>query len=249
MFKKSGDSLLRAGLKTMIQAGLGDTAVDGLVRQLRMADKTDLAIDVYTQFAATVWGTDDAALNLYKLLKENGRREEGIKLLEQRYAAIDKRAAIAPLLLRTEQFELFWDLYPNPEAGPNPEFIWLFRAAGAAAAGVKNDPHYDELIAYFTPIGKGYYHDLGRILMGIAPEESGYALVSSEDSICEMGYYLGMRALGEGRIADAVRWMRVAVETRRESNSEWHLAIDYLYRIANKSKNLELLSTQDIVGS
>jgi hypothetical protein len=123
--------------------------------------------------------------------------------------------------------------------------------------GFANDPHYAELSAYYQ--GKapakvinpgGRYHALGRFLMGLSTEKEISTYAKDAKSRCEIAYYIGLKAQGEYRYADACDWYRVCVETGLVNNGEyrwafntlaaWHAQGKSLARLAAEKKNSHL---------
>lgn len=127
--------------------------------------------------------------------------------------------------------EVLWtpDLTPVPDAD-----LWLLRAAAATGPGVAADPGQRSALrdVYGRKIPSDAYPDtVGRHLAGFATEASALAVATTVPRRCEVAYFLGRKARGEGRYADAITWYRVAVETgaidtdahrrARESLARW----------------------------
>jgi hypothetical protein len=131
--------------------------------------------------------------------------------------------------------EVLW-LLSDPGDPSDRELLWLFRAA---AAGIRGDsPHRADLARHFETNGATRYHAIGRVVMGMEPEKIATALAASPREACEVAFYLGAGAMGQGRIEDASDWFRIALETNATSENEYNFAYGELQRWRAESKSL-----------
>jgi tetratricopeptide (TPR) repeat protein len=134
--------------------------------------------------------------------------------------------------------DALWDVVPRDVPGErdSSDNVWLFRAAAMLRAPTA-DAHANDVRAYFAGTGGARYFVLGRALLGLATEADALALAHDPKSACEVAYWLGYKADAEHRVADAITWYRVAVETEQRQVWEYRQAYNRLaaWRGANKS--------------
>jgi hypothetical protein len=171
------------------------------------------------------------------------------------------RQAITPDLLlpsamfcyAADQYELLWDLGVTPAHDQNGDFYWLMRAAASVKQGAGKDPHREELLDYYDPgrhsflkkiwyavfsPGHSYYYGIGRFLCGLTDQRHVLELATEPKKRCEIAYYVGLRAQGEGRLADASDWYRISTETGLERNGEYRWAYNALYHWQDQERAL-----------
>jgi lipoprotein NlpI len=86
-----------------------------------------------------------------------------------------------------------------------------------------------QLQAYYTRHTQNHYDIIGRYLLGMATDSEVTALMKDNKAICEVAYYLGLRAQSQGDYLTASHWYRVAIETGLINNGEYRWAYDQLY--------------------
>jgi len=118
-----------------------------------------------------------------------------------------------------DEFDLLWDLIPNPQ-GPDSETVWLLRAATSLAREGK-DLRRGMLLRYYSQQGTSMEHTLGRFLIGQVSEKGLAALATSPARRCQAAFFLGLKAAAEGRSAESWEWYRVAIETKAEDCAEY----------------------------
>lgn len=150
----------------------------------------------------------------------------------------------APAIYWSGEHELLWDLVEKPETGPEPDRVWLLRAAAAARLDPKSDPHRPALLRYYGGPGPRHYHAFGRYLLGTATEAETLALATDPQRRCEVAFYLALRAKAEGRYVDASDWLRVAIETRQVRLPEHIWAYTVISEWQGAGKSLALLEAE-----
>lgn len=149
------------------------------------------------------------------------------------------------LIIFTEsEYDLLWDFIGSP-VGSGADFVWLMRAAASIKLGLGNDPHHEQLVQHFTKAGQGPYHTAGRYLMGLASEQEVFALATDANTRCEIAYYVGLRANGEGRYEDASDWYRASVETGLINHGAYRWSHSTLQLWQSKGKSLPRLATEE----
>ena len=137
---------------------------------------------------------------------------------------------------------VLWDVVPAADGtGETEDYVWLTRAAASVRAHDKDAAHQAALSKRFGVERPGFYHQLGRHLLGLAPQEAAIAAATEPKSRQELPFFLGLKAQAEGHYADAVTWYRDAVETGNPSNGEWRWALNELLRLRQAELSLEQL--------
>jgi tetratricopeptide (TPR) repeat protein len=142
------------------------------------------------------------------------------------------------------EYDLLWDLIENPDARGGAELVWMRRAAASALLGERKDPHRAELLAHYTNPGSAYYYALGRLLLGLASEGEVLPLATDPRKRCEVAFYVGVRAQGEGRYPDASDWFRISLETGQQHIGEYSWAHNTLTDWEGKNKSLPRLAAE-----
>lgn len=145
----------------------------------------------------------------------------------------------ALLLYESGHTELLWELFDDPGRGDLADFAWLMRAAAAVEEGLDTHPRRAELLAHYRRGRSDPYHVMGRYLVGLSGEDEMVALMTAPDRRCEVSYYLGVRALGEGRYRDASDWFRVVTETGLTHEGEYRWAYGRLLEWSQRGWSLE----------
>lgn len=113
----------------------------------------------------------------------------------------------------TDHHELLWTLIEKPELGEGASAVWLARTAADVNAPERNAAYRERLTAHYEKETGDDYDVMSQYLLGLTDADALFALARSPDRRCEIAYYLGVKAKGEGRIRDAIDWFRVVVET------------------------------------
>jgi hypothetical protein len=87
---------------------------------------------------------------------------------------------------------------------------------------------------------------MGQYVMGLASESDVLAVATTAERRCEVAYYLGVRALAEGRPNDAADWFLVVAETGQSREGEMIWALQQLNVWANKPRILAGLQTRKL---
>lgn len=137
--------------------------------------------------------------------------------------------------------DLLWTVIDEPERRDQPSTVWLMRAAAHTEWGENDRPGRREaLLEYYE--GRTLddpYDVMGAYLMGLVDQERLFQLGDEPDRRCEIAYYLGLRAEVEGRMADAVAWHRVVLETQQTDEFEYRWSTQRLDGWRNQGRALE----------
>ncbi|MEW5854564.1 MAG: hypothetical protein AB2A00_37655 [Myxococcota bacterium] len=140
---------------------------------------------------------------------------------------------------------LLWGITAEPSGNTeHDDFAWLMRAAAAARSPALMEKHREELNKHYEGPRRGYYDDLGRFMMGRLEESAVLAHTGNPKRICEVAYYVGLKAHSEGRVRDAVDWYRATVETGARTNGEYRWAHTQLAQWMTSGKSVARLEEE-----
>ncbi len=139
--------------------------------------------------------------------------------------------------------DLLWDFIENPAITDGPDFVWLMRAASVVRTGMEKNSHWQELIDYYDDAKDGHYDVIGKYLVGLVSEDEAIALMKDPKKVCEVAYYLGLRAEAEGRYEQASNWYRASIETTLDKNGEYKWAFRALQKWQSQGKSLRIIFT------
>jgi tetratricopeptide (TPR) repeat protein len=217
--------------------------LQGLAAAAAKAGKDDLAFEMVSRLP---WQTTEEMVFLtdaYRYLKASKGKEAALDWVRKAVPRGRLNELSLPIFWSGAD-ELLWDLVESPEKGPEPDRVWLMRAAAAARRGPESDPHRDTLLQYYGSPGPRYYHQIGRFLLGLATEREVLAVATDPRRRCEVAFYIGLRAKGEGRYADASDWFRVAIETGQERVAEYTFAYNTITDWQAEGKSLSRLAAE-----
>jgi hypothetical protein len=131
----------------------------------------------------------------------------------------DATGRVARAIYAAGELELLWSALPDPQ----PDSVWVLRAAAARLEPSLRDRR-TEVAAHFRESAD----PLGRLLAGIAPPQE--LTPASLRDTCRDAYFLGVLEEGDGHLADASSWYRVAVQTEQVDVPEFRWARAALLR-------------------
>jgi hypothetical protein len=220
--------------REMVDAGIDASVLDGIAHVL----------DQQRQFATSVQvrellkGNPDATLVLRlhaagSLMESEGEPVAAAYLRAHLPITNDNQARRMMMTgWREANRKLLWDVVPDPSGtGEDAEQIWLMRAAALAGEGKDADPQRIEAARahYASSSDHSQHAQIGRYLVGQLSEAEAAKLVTNLSAACEVPFYFGVRAQGEGRRLDAADWYSVAVECGLRNEAEYNYAYDALY--------------------
>ena len=238
-----GSDIQAAGRAAFVLANAGVPA-DRLVmlgRGAFDAGRPDLAFELASR------GTDPNPMAaMYKsilasrFLADARGQEAAIDWLRERLP-MPLNDNLAFFLVDAGHDELLWT-WTADDSREEGRYTWLMRALAAVRSGLASSPHREELLAHFAAASPNPYHTMGRYLVGLEREDAMLALATSAHRKCEVSFFLGERARAEGRIADAVDWFRVGVETAQTGDGEYYWAIRALAELSRDQRGLVIPS-------
>jgi tetratricopeptide (TPR) repeat protein len=237
---QSSEKPLQA-FSAFLSAGSGSWFLLELVKQVNEGGNPDLAFQMASQLRSA--GMEDMHLRVeaYHFLKLAQGQSKALQWIGN-VVPTPGRNPLSMFAFTNNEFELLWDLPNLPESQDHPEFVWLMRAAASAKIGSDKDPHHDDLVRYYKNASQGPYDVIGRYLIGLATEEQILALAIDPKKRCEIAYYIGLRAQGEGRTEDASDWYRVSIETGLTNNGEYRWAYTTLNQWNTQGKPLSQIT-------
>jgi len=220
-------------------AGISHFDLQQMVWPANDAGQHELAFKMSAQLTARGLASVEFLVRSYKLLKVWRGQAEALDWIRSRIPAqvLNPSSMIA---YGESEFDLLWDLIQRPQDGEYPDAVWLYRAAASLREDGKNESHRQALEVHFKDTRGGFYHSLGRYLLGYASSEEVLPLATDNNKRCEAAYYMGLRALHDGRFNDGSDWYRVAVETGLINMGEYRWAYNELLRFVNDDLSLAL---------
>lgn len=195
-------------------------------------------------------------LGAYSCMRESKGSEAAFAWLQKEIPA-QKVSGLCFLVFQAGEDQLLWDLAPHPEKFPNPEWIWLTRAAAAARSENVPESWKKQLMDYYS--GKAeilssyqkrnheYQYREGQFLMGVISEQDLLSAAKNSEQLCDIAYFIGLKHHAAGDYENASDWYRLAVETRQRKEYEYMIAFDTLETWSNVGHSLRILA-QDKVG-
>lgn len=120
-----------------------------------------------------------------------------------------------------QQYELLWDLIPDPGQTHEPDEVWLMRAAGSVQGDTPTPEQLQSLKVYLAQGGERWYPTLGRYVMG---DDDGHTFLDKPlppRALSEASYYLALRAAASGDYRAALDWLNVDLDTDDIRNGEY----------------------------
>jgi hypothetical protein len=126
-----------------------------------------------------------------------------------------------------------WPSLPVTADDEEPRaYAWLLRAATALRAP-PDEPRRTAVVTYYVTHATHPYDALGRYLMGRAALHDALALSEREPLRAAVAFFVGERALAEGRVAEAADWYQLARLAGSPRDREFAWAADRLDAIAH----------------
>ncbi|MBI3119536.1 MAG: hypothetical protein HYZ00_12655 [Candidatus Hydrogenedentes bacterium] len=150
-------------------------------------------------------------------------------------------------------YDLLWDILEHPDAPEHPDasmhadYVWLLRAAGSLHEQGANDSHMEQLKQYYEGHASRAYDTIGRYLLGLGPIEAVLTLAESDPKkLCEVAYFVGLKAETEEHFEEAADWYLICLGTGLTSNRECAWAYDTLRSWKNSGRRLRDKDTVEV---
>ncbi|MBI1906472.1 MAG: hypothetical protein HYS20_09605 [Rhodocyclales bacterium] len=232
-----------AAFTELLQAGVSPYDLRELVPPVRKAGHHELAFNMASRLTGSGPGGVEFLLRAYKSMSEWRDEKTALDWLRQRVPP--QVLNMASMVVYSEsEFDLLWDLIPEPERGEHADAVWLYRAAALLQQPGEQTQRRAAVLAYLASSGGSFYDALSGHLLGQKSEAEVLALATDANKRCEAAYFLGVRAMSENRFHDASDWFRVAAETGLIRMGEYRWAGNQLRAWDRKGKSLSLLQDQ-----
>jgi tetratricopeptide (TPR) repeat protein len=217
--------------------GLG-TQLGQLASAVGKAGNEELAFELASRLEAPGLQQLELLMDAYAHLKRWKSEADAVAWLRTRVP----QQALAPLSMfafRSGADPVLWDVIPSYEgASEQEDYVWLMRAAASLRSHDADPARQAALRKRFEVDRPGFYHQLGRYLLGLIPEPSVIAAATTPKSRQEMTFFLGLKAQAEDRFADASTWYRATVETSNPRQGEYRWAFEELNRFRQAELSL-----------
>jgi hypothetical protein len=228
-------------------AGRDQTETLGrLASALQTKELPDLAFEASSRVVGAGQRVVEPPIMTYGILRDSKGEQAARAWLAPRVGGAP-RWLVAAEAIEARDDELVWDFGPAP-TGKNDrddDFTWLARAAAVVRQGTGGDPHLDELRAHYAPeTGASYYHVLGRHVLGLVDEATAAGVADDAKKSCEASFYMGVRAMADGRFDDASDDFRSSVETGSSRDGEYHWSREMLWHWRTEGVSLSRLAAR-----
>ena len=215
----------------IVRAGVPSWTSEGLPQGLIRRERPDLAFILQSQLDPTdAIGSYRNPIRAYLYLKAWKGETEALEWIRGRIPS--KILSQASRVMYEEGAdELLWELIPDPENTAYPDVLWLMRAASATRSDT--NPHLQKLREHYRAVHSSDFDVMGRYLLGLETEDRMLELARTPERRAQVAYYVGLKAESEGRIADALDWYRVVLETGENKKYEYSFALNALETWAN----------------
>lgn len=227
-----------SAFEVLRKARLGALELSQLAVAVGHADNPELAFKLQSRIAAPGLQKLELLMGAYGYLQKWKSEQAAVEWL--------RKQVPEPLLAPLSMFAfvnkadtVLWELVPSPqETVEQADYVWLMRAAASLRAPELPEDRKAALRQRFEVERPGFYHQVGRYLLGLIPEDAVIEAAVKPKSRQELPYFLGFKAQAEGRYADAVTWYRATVETSEPKMGEYRWAYDELTRFRSAGLSL-----------
>ncbi|MGH9847346.1 MAG: hypothetical protein ACREEM_52300, partial [Blastocatellia bacterium] len=200
--------------------------------------------DVAYELVSRLNATPSFYIYAYSYLKQAKSKDEALKWLRQQIPA-SLFVPASRVMYAEHQDDPLWEFAPLQDDQPGADEVWLLRAAAWVRQREKNSGRHADILAHYNGRTRpGLHHALGRVLLGLSPEQD--VLVHATDAVnrCQIGYYLGLLAQSEGRYDVASDWYLVAFQTQQTGLTEHNLASHVLAGWKKRERYLKQLAAE-----
>ncbi len=235
----------QAAFAALLASGVPAWRADDIAAGAYDAARPDLAfvLQAMLPIARSRNGIDQQLLGYRYLKASQGNHEAALRWLRSRIPTNLLNAAALEIFSLGED-ELLWELVTRPEGRQYGENVWLLRAAAFVRSGKLAAPRRRALYARYERGSGDAYFMMGRYLLGLESEETTLALATTPQRRCEVAFYMGVKAQGEGRYEDAHDWYLAVRETRQMRDYEYGWATFMLDEWDDRDRSLAVLARE-----
>lgn len=190
----------------------------------------DLSFFVLTHMPAEKGESMLYKIQAYKALLMYQTPDEALKWAKANLPWHGMLTAIA-LQEGPKAYSLMWDLDTIGAYMPNYDAVQLARTLAVIEMPEQFLKQAQDLKVYYQQLTHPTRYDImGKYILGLTSLEALYPLMGNPHEICEVAYYLGLKAKIEKRYNDANDWFRISVETGSRRDGEYRWSYDQLYK-------------------
>lgn len=212
------------------KARLGALELSQLAVAVGQADNPELAFELQSRIDAPGLQKLEMLMGAYSYLQQWKSEQAAVEWLRTQVP----KNFLEPLSMFAfvnKADTVLWELIPSPqETVEQADYVWLMRAAASLRSPDAPEARKSALRQRFEVERPGFYHQVGRYLLGLIPEDTVIEAAATPKSRQELPYFLGFKAQAEGRYADAVTWYRATVESSEPKMGEYRWAYNELSR-------------------
>jgi hypothetical protein len=225
----------------LLRAGVDQWSLQGIAAAIADLGDNATAFQLQSQLRWNGPGYLEMLVKSYRYLKEAKGRDAALAWLNPQIP-VPIRNMASMIYFGQHEYDLLWDLIPDPEAGDYPEAVWLYRAAASLVQTDLADGRRRLLIDHYRSESNDDYHRLGRYLLKLIDEPELTAQTLAGKEVCETAFFLGWRAKSERRYHDAADWFLASVATGLQQNGEYRWSFEQLYLWHNQGLSLKVLA-------
>jgi hypothetical protein len=220
------------------KAGIGVIELQALASEVKQAGNPELAFEMQSRLQAPGMQQLEVLVIAYKHLAAWKSEPEAREWLRERVPP-QMLEPLSMIAFGEGADVLLWELVPGVERKDEyADFVWLMRLASRLRAGEQDEARLTLLRGRFQEDRPGFYHQVGRYLLGMRTEDEALTLANSPKQQLELPFYLGLRAQAEQRYEDASAWYQAVIERGDPGQGEYRWANNQLQ--AWKSEGLSL---------
>ncbi|MET0401722.1 MAG: hypothetical protein ABW123_04925, partial [Cystobacter sp.] len=181
------------------QKKVGPLELTQLAVSMKREGNTELAFELQSRVDAPGMQKLELLMDAYGYLQQWKSEKEAVEWLRTRVPP----QLLGPLSMFAFQERadaVLWEVIPPPEGqGDAADYVWLMRAAARTRARERDERREVSLQRHFEVERAGFYHQLGRYLLGLIPEQAAIAAATTPKSREELPFFLGLKARADGR--------------------------------------------------
>jgi tetratricopeptide (TPR) repeat protein len=169
-----------------------------------------LAFALLTQLPATRSATDSAvAIWAYDQLEKADGKAAAADWLRKSIPVPHELALVA---FQFQRYDILWETLEDPARRKKEDEMHLLRLAALILSGSPKDARWDELARYFGERDDEDWIPYARYLLH-GGEPKFLEAPAKEANLTTVAWVAALKALSEGRYAEALDWFEVAIET------------------------------------
>lgn len=183
------------------------------------------------------------SVNAYRFLKKWRGADKALAWL---HGQIPQRFQVPAAMVYFDMNEpdLLWEMIAATGDSNDDQAVWLYRSAAFVMSRRQPYARKMALTAHYAEAGNGWYDRLGRYVLGLNRAAIPLDKKMTVRQISEASFYLGLRALKDGKIDEGLDWLRVDLETEDQHNGEYRWAYGLLRRIESTARDPAVLARE-----